>query len=30
RAAQVAVTWSLTDDQEVQRSLEEVVTSIFE
>ena len=30
RAAQVAVTWSLTDDQEVQRSLEEVVSSIFE
>lgn len=30
RACQVAVTWSLTDDQEVQRSIEEVVTSIFE
>lgn len=30
RACQVAVTWSLTDDLEVQRSIEEVVTSIFE
>lgn len=30
RACQVAVTWSLTDDAEVQRSIEEVVTSIFE
>ncbi len=30
RACQVAVTWSLTDDSEVQRSIEEVVTSIFE
>ncbi len=30
RACQVAVTWSLTDDHEVQRSIEEVVTSIFE
>ncbi len=30
RACQVAITWSLTDDQEVQRSIEEVVTSIFE
>ena len=30
RAAQVAVTWALTDDLEVQRSIEEVVTSIFE
>ncbi len=30
RACQVAVTWSLTDDVEVQRSIEEVVTSIFE
>ena len=29
RAAQVAVTWALTDDLEVQRSIEEVVTSIF-
>ncbi len=30
RACQVAVTWALTDDAEVQRSIEEVVTSIFE
>ena len=30
RAAQVGVTWALTDDVEVQRSIEEVVTSIFE
>jgi len=30
RACQVAVTWSLTDDLEIQRSIEEVVTSIFE
>ena len=30
RAAQVAVTWALTDDLEIQRSIEEVVTSIFE
>lgn len=30
RACQVAVTWALTDDSEVQRSIEEVVTSIFE
>ncbi|MBK6320507.1 MAG: CbbQ/NirQ/NorQ/GpvN family protein [Dehalococcoidia bacterium] len=30
RACQVAITWALTDDQEVQRSIEEVVTSIFE
>ena len=30
RACQVAITWALTDDQEVQRSMEEVVTSIFE
>ena len=29
RAAQVAVTWALTDDLEVQRSIEEVATSIF-
>ena len=29
RAAQVAVTWALTDDIEVQRSIEEVATSIF-
>jgi nitric oxide reductase NorQ protein len=30
RACQVGVTWALTDDAEVQRSIEEVVTSIFE
>ena len=30
RACQVSITWALTDDQEVQRSIEEVVTSIFE
>jgi nitric oxide reductase NorQ protein len=30
RACQVAVVWALTDDVEVQRSIEEVVTSIFE
>ena len=30
RACQVAVVWALTDDFEVQRSVEEVVTSIFE
>jgi len=30
RACQVAVVWGLTDDGEVQRSIEEVVSSIFE
>ncbi|MBI3953555.1 MAG: AAA family ATPase [Chloroflexi bacterium] len=30
RACQVAVVWTLTDDPEVQRSLEEIVASIFE
>ena len=30
RACQVAITWALTDDAEIQRSIEEVVTSIFE
>ncbi len=30
RACQVAVVWALTDDMEVQRSIEEVVTSIFD
>jgi nitric oxide reductase NorQ protein len=30
RACQVAVVWALTDDHEVQRSIEEVVSSIFE
>jgi nitric oxide reductase NorQ protein len=29
-ACRAAVVWALTDDQEVQRSIEEVVTSIFE
>jgi len=30
RACQVGVVWALTDDVEVQRSIEEVVSSIFE
>ena len=30
RACQVAVVWALTDDAEVQRSVEEVISSIFE
>ena len=30
RACQVSVGWALTDDPEVQRSIEEVVSSIFE
>ncbi len=30
RACQVGVVWALTDDGEVQRSIEEVVSSIFE
>ncbi len=30
RACQVGVVWALTDDAEVQRSIEEVVSSIFE
>lgn len=30
RACQVAVAWALTDDADVQRSIEEVVASIFE
>ena len=30
RACQTAIVWALTDDWEVQRSIEEVVTSIFE
>ncbi|MBV6508667.1 MAG: Denitrification regulatory protein NirQ [Acidimicrobiales bacterium] len=30
RACETAVVWALTDDLEVQRSIEEVVTSIFE
>jgi nitric oxide reductase NorQ protein len=30
RACQVAVVWALTDDLDVQRSIEEVVSAIFE
>ncbi len=30
RACQVAVVWALTDDRDIQRSIEEVVASIFE
>jgi len=30
RACQVSVVWALTDDSDVQRGIEEVVTSIFE
>ncbi len=30
RACQVSVVWALTDDREVQRSIEEVVASIFD
>ena len=30
RACQVAVAWALTDDADVQRSIEEVISSIFE
>ena len=30
RACQVAIVWTLTDEMELQRSLEEVVSSIFE
>ncbi len=30
RACQVAVAWALTDDGEIQRSIEEVISSIFE
>jgi hypothetical protein len=30
RAAQVAIVWTLTDDPELQRSIEEVSSSIFE
>jgi len=30
RACQVAIVWTLTDEQELQRSIEEVVHSIFE
>jgi nitric oxide reductase NorQ protein len=30
RACQVGIVWTLTDEPELQRSLEEVVSSIFE
>lgn len=30
RASQIAVVWGVTDDEEIQESIEEVVTSIFE
>jgi len=30
RACQVAVVWALTDDLDVQRSIEEVTSAIFE
>ena len=30
RACQVAIVWALSDDPEIQRGLEEVVSSIFE
>ena len=30
RACQVAIVWTLTDEPELQRSVEEVVSSIFE
>jgi hypothetical protein len=30
RACQVAIVWTLTDEPELQRSIEEVVSSIFE
>jgi len=30
RACQVAINWAVTDDQTVQRSIEELTTSIFE
>jgi len=30
RACQVAVAWALTDDKDVQRSIDEIVSSIFE
>jgi nitric oxide reductase NorQ protein len=29
RACQVAVTWGITDDEQMQRSVDEVVTTIF-
>jgi len=30
KACEAAVVWALTDDRELQRSIEEVVSSIFE
>ncbi|MCL0044491.1 CbbQ/NirQ/NorQ C-terminal domain-containing protein, partial [Dehalococcoidia bacterium] len=30
RACQAAVVWGVTDDQEIQRSIEEVISAIFE
>jgi nitric oxide reductase NorQ protein len=30
QACQAAVVWALSDDRELQRSIEEVVSSIFE
>jgi nitric oxide reductase NorQ protein len=30
RACQVAIVWAVTDDQQVQQSIEEIVSSIFE
>ena len=30
RACQVAVNWAVTDDHSIQRSIEEVISSIFE
>ncbi len=30
RAGEVAITWSLTDDEEIQRSIQEVISAIFE
>ena len=30
RACQVAINWAVTDDESVQRSIEEIISSIFE
>ena len=30
RACQVAVTWGITDDQKLYKSIEEIITAIFE
>ena len=30
RACQVAVSWAVTDDHSLQKSIEEVISSIFE